>query len=170
MKPETVKNKDLEHWKAIRLLPFAFTAHNFEETWAICNTNQTGYHPFTVSAAQFIIAVSLFTVLGFILVFGKKLYRTSQQYQYTVTGFSGMLFLNVFFPHLLSALYFKAYMPGVVSALILILPITSFILWKTFQSHIFSNKQLAITILFGGLTGVLLIGVFLGIGYVRVGL
>jgi hypothetical protein len=124
----------------IKYLPFVFALHNFEEAWAICNTGKFELNKFVVSSNQFIIAVSLFTILGFVLVFGKKLYRDQKYYQYTILGFTGMLFLNAFFPHILSVIYFRTYMPGSITALTLILSATSFILWKIFQSKIFSNK------------------------------
>ncbi|MDR0682184.1 MAG: HXXEE domain-containing protein [Dysgonamonadaceae bacterium] len=101
--------------------------HNFEEAWTIC-MGTFEFNPFIVSNIQFVIAVSLFTILGFILVFGKNLYRSQKYYQYAITGFAGMLFLNTFFPHILSAFYFRTYMPGFITALILILPLTSLIL------------------------------------------
>lgn len=151
--------------KNIKILPFAFAIHNFEEAWAICNTRYFNQNPFVADTTQFIIAVSLFTALGFVLVFGKTLYKNTRYYQYAITGFSGMLFLNVFFPHVLSSLYLQNYTPGLISALLLILPLTGFILWKIFQAKLFSNKQFVFTILLGGLAGFILVVVFLGIGY-----
>ncbi len=151
--------------KIIKIVPFAFAVHNIEEAWAFCNTSQTNQNPFVANATQFIIAVSLFTILGFVLVFGKKLYKNEKHYQYAITGFSGMLFLNVFFPHVLSAVYLQSYSPGLISAVILILPLTGFLLWKFIQSNRFSTKQFVLTILSGAIAGIVLVFVFLGIGY-----
>ncbi|MDR0748051.1 MAG: HXXEE domain-containing protein [Tannerellaceae bacterium] len=151
---------------SIKILPFAFALHNFEEAWAICKAGKFEHNPFVVSSNQFIIAVALFTVLGFVLVFGKKLYRNQQYYQFSTTGFAGMLFLNAFFPHILATIYFRAYMPGFITALLLILPLTGSILWKTFQSKAFSTKQFITVILSGGIAGIALLAVFLTLGYV----
>ncbi len=156
----------MDSLKIIKIVPFAFAIHNFEEAWAICNTSQTYQNPFVANVTQFIIAVSLFTTLGFVLVFGKKLYKTTRYYQYAITGFSGMLFLNVFFPHVLSAIYLQKYTPGLISAVMLILPLTGFLLWKIFQSKLFSTKQFVLTIFSGGLVGTILVAVFLTIGYI----
>lgn len=153
--------KDL---RIIIYLPFAFMAHNIEEAVAIGNTKNPIFNAH-INTTQFVIATSLFTILGFVLVFGKKMYRTQISYEYAITGFSGMLFLNAFFPHILSAVYFKTYTPGVISAVALILPITSIILWKTYQSKEFSNNRFFITIVSGGIAGLILVAVFLGIGY-----
>lgn len=152
--------KDL---KIIRYLPFAFMAHNIEEAVAIGNTKNLIFNAH-INTTQFVIATSLFTILGFALVFGKKMYRNERSYEYAITGFSGMLFLNAFFPHILSAVYFRTYTPGVITAVALILPLTSIILSKTYQSKEFSNNRFLITIVSGGIAGLILVAVFLGIG------
>ncbi len=41
-----------------------------------------------VSPIQFIIVVSLFTFLGFVVLFGGKFYPTNKNYQYTVTAYN----------------------------------------------------------------------------------
>jgi hypothetical protein len=154
--------KDL---KIIRYLPFAFMAHNIEEAVAIGNTKNLIFNAH-INTTQFVIATSLFTILGFALVFGKKKYRSQRSYEYAITGFSGMLFLNAFFPHILSAVYFGTYTPGVITAVALILPLTTIILRKAYQSKEFSNNRFFITILSGGIAGLILVAVFLGIGYI----
>lgn len=149
-------------------LPFVFALHNFEEAWHICYSEQIIQMPFMVSPTQFIIAVSLFTILGFVLVFGRRFYPDNRSYQYAVTGFSGMLLLNSFFPHILSAIYFRCYTPGLITASLFILPLTAYILWQVYKSQLFSKKQLVATILSGGMIGFVLVFLFLGIGYLFV--
>lgn len=149
----------------IKYLPLAFMVHNIEEAIAVGNTTNPIFKAHIDNINQFIIAVLLFTILGFIVVYGKKLYKNQRYYEYAVTGFSGMLFLNAFFPHILSSVYFRTYTPGLITVVVLILPITSIILWKTYQMKIFSAKQFPIAIISGGIVGILLVAVFLGIGY-----
>ncbi len=48
----------------VKILPFAFAIHNFEEAWAICNTHQIYHNPFIANSIQFIIAVSLFVLVA----------------------------------------------------------------------------------------------------------
>jgi hypothetical protein len=156
----------MDSQNSIKILPFVFALHNFEEAWAIFNAGTFEHNPFVVNSNQFIIAVALFTVLGFVLVFKKKIYRNKKYYQYATTGFTGMLFLNAFFPHILAMICFRTYIPGFITALILILPLTGFILWNIFQSKTLSNKQFIMTVLSGGIAGIVLVAVFLGIGYV----
>ena len=129
-------------------MPFAFVLHNFEEVWAI-------------RTPQFIIAVSLFTLLGFAVVF----LRGWQGWKYVVTAFAGMLFLNVFFPHILSAIWYGRYMPGLISAVGLILPLTVVIIWKIHKAAWFLPRRFLLIILLGGLAGILLVAAFQGVGH-----
>ncbi len=151
---------------AIKLLPFAFAIHNFEEAWVIC---KFGYgkigelQPFTVVPLQFIVAVSLFTTLGFIIVFAKRLYKNAITYDYATTGFAGMLFLNSFFPHIISTIYFRTYTLGIISTVLLILPLTAFILYRVHKNKIFTKKQFLLTIFVGGVIGMVLVYLFLSI-------
>ena len=158
--------KSLE--KYIVILPFAFALHNIEEAIYINNVNHLGFSHFLYNQTQFIATVSLFTILGFVLVFGKKLYKSESAYQYAFAGFAGMLFLNAIISHIIPSVFFMEYMPGVVTAVLLLLPLTACILWKIYKLHLFSNKQLIITIFLGGIIGIILVGVFLGMVYLFV--
>jgi len=151
--------------RQISLLPILFMLHNIEEVIAIHFMNDIHFLSAIHHISQFIIAVLLFTILGFIVVFWKSIYKTNTQYQYIVLGFTGMLFLNSFFPHILSAIYFRRYTPGLITAFFLILPFTGFILWKFHHLKIFPTGKELITIFTGGIIGILLVFIFLGIGY-----
>lgn len=160
----TLENKKVQ--LALKILPFVFALHNLEEAWYISRYEQAALTPVAVSPSQFIVAVSLFTILGFVLVYGKKYYPGPRTYLYTVVGFSGMLFLNTFFPHILSVILLHSYTPGIITAVILILPCTAFILWKVFKGNYLTNRQLLLTVFLGGITGIGLVALFLGIGYI----
>ena len=95
-----------------------------------------------VTTRNFAIAVILFTLLGFILVFAKEFYPVAQHYYIVVTGFAGMLFLNVFIPHLLAAIYLQKYAPGVITGLFINLSLTSIILLKIHNSNILTPNQI----------------------------
>ena len=73
--------------RCIAVLPFAFAIHNIEEALCIHKIQNPVFDMPLYSQNQFIIAVSFFTVLGFILVFGKRLYRNESGYRYATTGF-----------------------------------------------------------------------------------
>jgi hypothetical protein len=145
--------------RLINLLPFAFVVHNAEETWTIGQMGSIG--PFAAMLPQFIIAVGLVTLLGFAIVF----LHGWRGWNYAVTAFAGALFLNVFFPHILAAVWYGRYMPGLVSAMVLILPLTAAILWKIRKAGWFPPRRFWLTILSGGVAGVVVVAVSQGIGY-----
>lgn len=152
--------------KAVALLPFAFMLHNSEEAWGISKLSTSFSFPMHqgVTPLQFAIAVTLFTVLGFVIIFIKSLYKSEKQYTYVTTGFTGMLFLNVFFPHLIATIFFGQYAPGVITALLINLPLTGYILFATFKTNKLNLKQIITASTIGALIGIMLVFIFLKIG------
>ena len=98
--------------------------YNIEKAVCVDNMNSIGLNIPIYSQVLFIVAVSFFTALGFIIVFGKSLYLNISYYRYAVTGFAGMLFLNAVFSHVIPSIYFMNYMPGFVTAVLLLLPVS----------------------------------------------
>ena len=152
--------------KVIAILPFGFMLHNikeaiFIEDWIRKSPLSIRYF---VSTKQFVIAVTLFTALGFFAVFVKSMYKNEERFLILVTGFSGMLLLNVFFPHLIAALALSMYVPGVITALLINLPLTVYILWHIHKTSKLSIKTVLFTVIGGGLFGIVLAFLFLLIG------
>lgn len=153
--------------KPVVLLPFAFMVHNIEEavtmkSWVDKNPIKNQY---PVSVQQFLIAVILFTALGFILVFLKRIYKSDKQYFLVIAGFSGMLLLNVFFPHFIGAIAYRTYMPGLYTAMLINLPLTLYILYQQ-RRWLLSTKEVLLSVSIGGVVGIVLVKVFLTIGSV----
>ncbi|ADQ82979.1 HXXEE domain-containing protein [Riemerella anatipestifer] len=150
----------------ISILPFAFLIHNIEEIFGMERWTKSisKFYPQPVTTRQFSIAAGLFTFLGFVLILTKKYYQTEQQYLLTITGFAGMLLLNVFFPHTIATIYLKKYSPGLITGLLLNFPLTTFILWTIYNSNNLPVRQMAIAIILGSILGVLLAFIFLKIG------
>ncbi len=148
------------------LLPFAFTLHNFEEVLGMEKWTKSipSYIHKPVTTRQFGIAVLLFSILGFIITYTKIYFQTEKDYYFVITGFAGMIFLNVFLPHLLATILLRKYSPGIITGLFINLPLTVLILNKMTHSQILSVKQLIVTIVIGGLIGVFLAFTFLKIG------
>jgi hypothetical protein len=153
---------------AINILPFAFMLHNIEEAvsmedWIAKSPMKISY---SITTSQFIVAVALFTVVGFIVVFAKRLYKDEAQFFILIAGFSGMLLLNVFIPHLIAALVFRMYVPGLITAVLVNFPLTIYILWHIYKSPDPITKNLIFIIIAGGIVGVVLAFLFLLIGMV----
>jgi len=157
---------------AVYLLPFVFAIHNFEESLSMAewsNRASLSLHP-TVTTLQFAIAVSLFTLLGFLVIFLLPRLTAGRVYQAVICAFAGMLWLNVFFPHLLGALYLRSYTPGLVSALVLNLPLSSALIYLLIRAKLFRWKEALLLCAAGGISGALLAWIFLAIGKIVIGL
>jgi hypothetical protein len=151
---------------AINILPFVFMLHNIEEAvsmqdWIEKSPMKISY---SITTNQFIAAVALFTVMGFIAVFAKWLYKDEAQFFILIAGFSGMLLLNVFIPHLIAALVFRMYVPGLITAILINFPLTIYILWHIYKSPKPLTKNLIFIIIAGGIIGIALAYLFLLLG------
>lgn len=151
----------------IKALPFAFLLHNVEEALTIGNsTLNISIFSFPTDALQFSVAVTLFTLLGFMVVYARKLYPNETFYSFAITGFVSMLLLNAFFPHIFAGLFLMRYVPGVITAAFLIVPVTGYLLIQIYRTKYIARDKLLLTIIIGAVIGVVLLGVFQSIGYV----
>jgi hypothetical protein len=150
----------------IILLPFAFTIHNIEEVFGMEKWSNSipSYIHKPVTIKQFGIAVLIFSILGFVISFTKGVYSTEEYYYLIIAGFAGMILINVFIPYLLATIYLRKYSPGIITGLVMNLPVTVLILVSLNQSHILSIKQIVTSTIIGGIIGAFLAYTFLGIG------
>lgn len=152
--------------KLLLFLPFAFALHNIEEAltiakWSISNPD---FYKSPISTNQFLIAVGIFTIIGFFIAFSKRFYSKKTYYYLINAGFSGMIMMNVFFPHLLGCIYLKKYTPGLVTGVILNLPLTIYILISLIKTNRIEFKQMILSIIIGCVAGSILAFLFLEIG------
>ena len=144
-----------------RILPYLFLLHNAEEALFIeLSPIKSWYGEYF--QLQFSIAVALFTALAFVVC---GIARKTRYYDFIMTSFSGMLFLNVFFPHIISAVVLGCYTPGVVTAAFILFPFTGYILWRNYRKAIFSKRQFVISIISGVVFGIIASAFFLLIGW-----
>jgi hypothetical protein len=150
----------------IILLPFAFTLHNLEEVLGMEKWSKSvpSYIHKPVTTGQFGIATLLFSILGFAVTLTKVFYQTELYYYFVITGFAGMILINVFIPHLSATIYLKKYAPGVISGLLINLPLTTLILISLKNSRILSIEQIVTATIIGGIIGVFLAFAFLKVG------
>ena len=148
---------------AVYALPFAFALHNLEELEGMekWSHNVNSYVHAPVTTPQFGFAVGVFTILGFLLVFSRI--RTALYVPF-VCGFSGMLFLNVFFPHLAASILFGSLAPGVVTGVLINAPLSAFIWQRLIKLGLISKTRAALSALAGGGTGALLAALLLRLG------
>lgn len=118
------------------LFTFGVLAHNVEEAvWLPAWSLRAGrFHP-PVTAPVFRFAVTLLSgVFGVITVLGTYSPPGSIG-AYIMAGYVLAMVLNVFMPHLLATIVMRQYSPGIVTALLLNLPLGSLYLYAAFQQH-----------------------------------
>jgi len=137
----------LDKFSFIQLLwgvPILLTIHNLEEApfmekWS--NGLPLPVHPI-VSTKQFAAAVSLLTVAGFaVTYFGINSSNQSLGIS-IILGIQMVMLVNVFVPHLSTAIRFRQYSPGLVTGLSLNLPFSIYLFQRAMQEG-FMSWQLA---------------------------
>ncbi len=127
---------------------FGFTLHNIEEAVWLPKWSKyaKGFHE-SVTADQFIFAVIVVTIIGYVLTALEFLFGLQGNLINLIyLGFVGMMGVNTIFPHLLAAIKVRKYSPGLVTALFLNLPFSSVIIWGYIQNGI-NTLALIISIL-----------------------
>lgn len=150
----------------IRTLPVVFLLHNIEELMTMEQwwSAYSGFNMPSVTTNQFAIAVGIFSALGFIIAYGRRLYKSEHTYYYFIAGFSGMLLLNVFIPHLIGAIYLGTYTPGLITSVLLNLPLSLSIFKLLRELKILNIKQVVLATVIGGITGAILAFLLLKVG------
>lgn len=126
----------LDLLKVIFLL--SFTLHNIEEAiWLPKWSNYASKFQKPVESNQFVFAVLAITVLGyFITVLNLLAGETNYFILYIYLGFIGMMGLNSIIPHLASTIVLKKYCPGLMTGLLLNLPLSIIIIFHYLKSVI----------------------------------
>lgn len=147
------------------LFLFSITLHNLEEAlWLPAWSHSTSKFHKTVEKNEFHFAVIVITSLAYLSTFFYLLYPNSSLAKYILFGFLGSMIVNVFFPHLMASIILKRYAPGVVTGVLLNLPINSFILYQFFQSNELTIKILLLSTLVVGVVLLCLIPALFKVG------
>jgi len=107
------------------LFAAAVTLHNLEEAIWLPNWSASAgrwHHP--VRADVFRFAVLALTLLAYVASVLASLGDKQGAGAYLVAGYALAMLLNVVFPHLLATVALRRYAPGMMTALILNLPVT----------------------------------------------
>ncbi len=115
----------------------AITLHNIEEalflpSWA----NPVGI---TISSSEFAFAVMVLTVLAYVSAYFAI--RDGGRWAYFYTGYALAMFLNVFFPHLLTSILVQDYAPGTGTALFLVLPTSLLVLYTSIKDGVVDRAK-----------------------------
>lgn len=125
------------------LVPIFLTIHNLEEAPFM----ESWYKrlpmklPLTITTRQFVIAVTFITLAGFILTYLGVEYLADQTGYLLVLGMQAILLFNAFVPHIAATIRFRMYSPGVISAVLIMLPFSFYLFRRAFEETILSWNQ-----------------------------
>ena len=125
------------------LVPIFLTIHNIEEApfmenWSKCLPVKL---PFTVTTRQFVIAVTVITIAGFIITYLGVEYLANQTGYLLVLGMQALLLFNAFVPHIATTIRFRMYSPGVITAVLIMLPFSYYLFRRAIAENILSWNQ-----------------------------
>lgn len=107
-----------------------FTIHNIEESiWLPEWSKHANKFHEPVERNQFIFAVIVVTILGYLVTTAEIIENMpGSVFSYIYLGFIGMMGLNTILPHLAATIILKKYAPGLITALLLNLPLSIIII------------------------------------------
>jgi hypothetical protein len=131
------------------LVPVLLAVHNLEEapfmeSWS---KKLPFKFPFSITTRQFVIAVTFLTIAGFLLTYVALEYLENEAGYLIILGMQAILLFNAFVPHVATTVRFRLYSPGVVTAVLLIIPFSFYLFRRAFHENILNGNQLLI--LFG---------------------
>ena len=152
---------------AFTALIAAFLLHNVEEAITICRYPVENPFPAIqpASCRQFLVAVSILSVAGLVVYIFAMRTKKIPVYHFISTGLAAVLLLNVLMPHVFVAIYTLHYTPGLVSAVLLNLPLSLIVLIKNHKLY-HTKLQFVKNIFIGFLIGYLLFAAIMRLVYV----
>ena len=125
------------------LVPIFLTLHNLEEAPLM----ESWYKrlpiklPLTITTRQFVIAVTFITIAGFIITYIGVEYLANQTGYLLVLGMQIILAFNAFVPHIATTIRFRMYSPGVITAVLIMLPFSFYLFVRAFEEGILDWTQ-----------------------------
>ncbi|HPM77366.1 MAG TPA: HXXEE domain-containing protein [bacterium] len=129
------------------LIPVFFTLHNLEEAGGVETlTDGRLQHIMYVTADQTLVAIILGTLLGWALAVACWSAPRGSKRLHVLLGLQAILALNIL-THVGGTIMTASYIPGVLTALLLELPLTVFLFRRARREEILSRRAMAITFL-----------------------
>lgn len=125
------------------LVPIFFILHNLEEAPFMEDWSKRlplKIHP-TVSTRQFVIAVTVLTLAGFLVTYLGLIHINKPTGYLLVLEIQAILLWNAFIPHIGSLVRFRMYSPGVVTAIVITIPFSIYLFGRSFQEGVLSWKE-----------------------------
>lgn len=97
--------------------------------------------PLTITTRQFVIAVLLITLAGFVVTYFAVEYLANQTGCLIVLGIQAIMLFNAFIPHITTTIRFHMYSPGVITSALITLPFSFYLFRRAFNEDILTWKQ-----------------------------
>lgn len=125
------------------LVPIFFAIHNLEEAPFMESWSQRlpMKLPMTITTRQFVIAVTFLTLGGFLLTYIALEYLANPTGYWIVLGIQAAMLFNAFIPHIAMTIRFRMYSPGVITAVLIMLPFSFYLFRRAFAENILSWTQ-----------------------------
>jgi hypothetical protein len=130
--------------------PLAFLIHDLEEIFTMERFTRTYRERFprwmrglaAITTRQFVISVAVFLVIILVASFLAATLRSTGLF----TILLAIFFLH-FFTHLVQPILFRAYTPGLITAVVIVLPYSLYALHRLFQAHALGQDDFGLTLL-----------------------
>lgn len=131
-----------------------FTIHNIEESiWLPEWSKHAKKFHEPVERNQFIFAVIIITIVGYLVSVAEIIDNNpGSVFTYIYLGFIGMMGLNTIIPHLAATILLKKYAPGLITALLLNLPLSIIIIARYIAAGINIYFIIIAVLAFTGIT------------------
>ena len=125
------------------LFPIAVTFHNSEEelwlpAWWVRHAKEVPVHP---GAGAFRYAVAVLTVAAFVVTYLSERKGKESVWAYLLFGYIVAMLANVFIPHIPASFEFRLYTPGVVTAVLINLPVMGFLSIRAIREGWVSGRK-----------------------------
>lgn len=121
------------------LFVLAFILHNIEEAiWLPGWSKHAKKYHKAIEFNEFAFAVLLITILGVLLTFLRCI-DDNKAINSIYLGYVGMMVLNAIFPHLIATIALRRYAPGLITAIVLNVPIGGYIIYESMKEIEFLN-------------------------------
>ncbi|NMM52868.1 HXXEE domain-containing protein [Paenibacillus aquistagni] len=143
----------------------AITLHNIEEAiWLPKWSQQSSRFQKPVTTSEFHFAVIFITILAYLSAFSFLYMPESDFAKWIFIGFLGSMIFNAIFPHLIATVVMKKYAPGLLTGLLLNIPINSLVIYRMFSNHLMIWRELILSTFVVGMILLALIPVLFKVG------
>jgi hypothetical protein len=134
------------------LFVLAITIHNIEEAlWLPAWSKYAKRFIKQIDAQEFRFALLMVTILALLVTSAFIAFPQNEITRYIYFGFLGTIMVNVIIPHLVATVVLKRYCPGLISGLLLNLPINGFIIFHALDRNIINLFEVIVSTLIVGI-------------------